>query len=227
MKRRSQHTRATTTTRRYCDDDKDNEEKLQLGRFAIEWKRKKRRIERADHREQTANERTTRLTDRWSTKCAQRAPASPLYTLELAPVLAQIGLLSFVHSVSSSVRHGPPRALLNALCIDASWIFQIESFTLFNDSRFNIYHRPLHGAPSFSLALLSSLLSSALHSSTSSCLTFLYIWENFDDKGGLELGEWESKVIGLEEQESHGNRKALLDNVRSPAQVSTYTLINQ
>lgn len=38
-------------------------------------------------------ERTTRMTDRWSTKCAQPARASPLYTLELAPVLAQIGLL--------------------------------------------------------------------------------------------------------------------------------------
>lgn len=114
----------TKTTRRSCN----------LADSRSSGREKKRRIERADHREQTANERTTRLTDRWSTKCAQRAPASPLYTLELAPVLAQIGLLSFVHSVSSSVRHGPPRALLNALCIDASWIFQIESFTLFNDS---------------------------------------------------------------------------------------------
>lgn len=46
----------------------------------------------------SGRERTTRMTDRWSTKCAQRARASPLYTLELAPVLAQIGLLSFVHS---------------------------------------------------------------------------------------------------------------------------------
>lgn len=33
------------------------------------------------------------MIDRWSTKCAPRARASPLYTLELAPVLAQTGPL--------------------------------------------------------------------------------------------------------------------------------------
>lgn len=38
------------------------------------------------------------MTDRWSTKCAPRARASPLYTLELAPVLAQTGPLSYVRA---------------------------------------------------------------------------------------------------------------------------------
>lgn len=76
------------------------------------------RVERDREREREAantawtnngRERTTRMTDRWSTKCAQRARASPLYTLELAPVLAQIGLLSFVHS-APWFPTGEPRA---------------------------------------------------------------------------------------------------------------------
>lgn len=57
-----------------------------------------------------------------------------------------------------------------------------HAFQRFLDSRFHVYHRPLHAAPSFSLALLFSLLSSALRSSTSSCFTFPYIWANFGDK---------------------------------------------
>jgi hypothetical protein len=48
------------------------------------------------------------MTDRWSTKCAPRARASPLYTLELAPVLAQIGPLSSVRSFPSSAGPAMP-----------------------------------------------------------------------------------------------------------------------
>lgn len=170
----------TKTTRRSCD--------LADSRSGG---REKKKTNRAGW-SQTANERTTRLTDRWSTKCAQRAPASPLYTLELAPVLAQIGLLSFVHSVSSSVRHGPPRALLNALCIDASWIFQIESFTLFNDSSIlaSTFTTDHCTPPHLSASRCFSLCFPALSVLPRVAVSLFHIFERtLTTKGRLELGD--------------------------------------
>lgn len=176
MKRRSQHTRATTTTRRCCDDDKDNEEKLRLGRFAIEWKRKKKdessglitNSERAHdaidgqmkHKVRAASSSFSSLYPRTCTcACADRP-------LKLRP-------LGFFVRSARATTCSTKRVVYRCLVDISNRIF--HAFQRFLDSRFHVYHRPLHAAPSFSLALLLSLLSSALRSSTSSCFTFPYI----------------------------------------------------